>query len=85
MNISTIFAALSLLQKGREVANPEAWKSGQITANVLGGVILAAGAVAKAAGIPLPIDEASSLTIAGGVIALFNVVATAVSSKRAGI
>jgi hypothetical protein len=78
-------ALFGLLRKGAEVADVEKWKARQITANILGGVIVALVAVLKGFGYELPMDDEAAYSIAGGVIATVNVVLTAVTSKRAGL
>ena len=44
---SKITSIFNLFRKGQEVANVEAWKAGQITSNILAGVMLAGVQVAK--------------------------------------
>jgi len=75
----------NLLRKGEEVSNVEAWKTRHMTVNAVGGFILALAALGKAYGYALPIDDDSAMAIAGGCIAVANIVLTAISSKRAGI
>jgi len=78
-------AILSLFRKGSEVGNPESWKTGQVTANAVGGFILALVTVANDFGANLPVSDAQALAIGGGFFALVNVVLTVVTSKRAGL
>jgi hypothetical protein len=81
-----IVMLLNLLRKGNEVADVSAWKSGQISVNSVGALLLAVAAVVKHFfGLDLGMDDATALTIGGGVIAVVNVVLTAITSKRAGI
>jgi hypothetical protein len=83
--MNKITAVIDLFRKGSEVANVSAWKSGQISANALALFMLAANAAANAYGHGIALDDATALCIATGVLAVVNVVATNVSSARAGI
>lgn len=80
-----LMALFGLLRKGAEVADAEKWKAHQITGNMIGGVLLAAVFAAKAYGYDLPMDEESAVALGGGIVAGFNVVFTAITSKRAGL
>jgi hypothetical protein len=79
------FALMSLFRKGAEVANPEAWKAGQINANIIAGLILAISHLADTFGFGLNLTTDQSVAIGTGVLVLVNVVLTAVTSKRAGL
>ena len=79
------FALMSLFRKGSEVANPEAWKAGQVNANIVAGFILAAGHFADLFGLGLNLTDVQAGTLAAGVLVLVNVVLTVVTSKRAGL
>lgn len=74
-----------LFRKGQELGNAEIWKNRQVTANILGGFILATVALIKAFGYELPIDENTAMSIAGGAIAIINVVLTLTTSKKVGL
>jgi len=76
---------IAVLVRGVEVANPEAWKTGQITGTILGGFILCLINAAHAYGCPLVIDTAQATEIGGAVITVFNIVMTAATSKHIGI
>ena len=78
-------AGLNVFRKGSEVANPEAWKTGQITGTVIGGLLLAIVNLAQVFGHPLPIDADSANAIGSGIVAVANIMLTAATSKRAGI
>lgn len=83
-----IISIINLFRKGYIVANPTAWKKGQITVGVLSAVFVAVGAAAKAFGYELPITEHEANAIAGGLLALvglFNTAATVVSSEKVGV
>ena len=78
-------AGLDVFRKGSEVANAEAWKSGQITGTALGALFIALANLAQAFGYPFPIDADSANAIGAGVVALANLLLTAATSKRAGL
>ena len=73
-----------LFRQGESVADPAKWKTGQITATILGGVVLAGVHVAKAFGVDLPVDTETATAIGGGVLAVVNVVLTITTSKTVG-
>ncbi|MDY7537691.1 hypothetical protein QN372_00880 [Undibacterium sp. RTI2.1] len=78
-------AFINLFRKGSEVANVEAWKTGQITGTVVGALIIAIVNVAASLGHSLPIDVDTANLIGGGIVAAANVVLTATTSTRAGL
>ena len=78
-------ALIDLFRKGSEVANAEAWKKGQITANSVIALLAAIAATARAFGYPIPVDNDSIAAIGGGLFALSNVIFTVVSSSRVGL
>ena len=78
-------AGLNVFRKGSEVANPEAWKTGQITGTVIGALLLALVNLAQAYGFQLPIEADSANAIGGGIVAIVNIMLTAATSRKAGI
>ena len=78
-------ALWDLFRKGNEVANPERWKSGQVSANTIAVLLAALLATGKAFGYSLPVSDGDLTLIAGGVFAIANIIITVVSSSRAGI
>ena len=84
-----ILAALQVYRKGNAVANPTAWKNGQITASLLAGLLGALVALAKTFGYELPMSDDQLLTIGGAIIAIaglfLNPTATVVSSDKVGL
>ena len=78
-------AAYTLLQKGKAVANPAKWKSHQITATALTGVIWAALQVAEVFGYAIPVDEQTVDSIAVGILALVNWLLTLSTSEKVGL
>ena len=84
-----ILAALQVYRKGNVVANPAAWKNGQVTASVLAGLLGALIALAKTFGYNLPLTDDQLLTIGGAIVAVaglfLNPTATVVSSDKVGL
>lgn len=73
-----------LFQKGQAVANPEAWKKGQIGVTVLAPFLLAITESARALGYDIPLTTEQAVAIAGGVIAVVNVVLTVTTTEKVG-
>jgi len=84
-----ILAALQVYRKGNVVANPTAWKNGQVTASVVAGLLGALVALAKTFGYSLPLSDDQLLTIGGAIVAIaglfLNPTATVVSSEKVGL
>lgn len=78
-------ALFNLFRKGAAVANPSAWKSGQITATVLGAALIALIQLLGVFGVSIPMDADTATAIAGGVVAGVNFVLTLITSKHAGL
>lgn len=87
MNIFAGFTALDVLKQGKVVANPEAWKKGQVTAGFLAAFLTAAFGFVRAIGYEIPVTDDQIGVIAGwiyGGYGVYNVVATVVSSDKIG-
>ena len=84
-----LLAALQVYRKGQCVANPTAWKNGQVTASVVAGLLGALIALAKTLGYTLPLSDDQLLTIGGSIVAIaglfLNPTATVVSSDKVGL
>lgn len=80
-----LIALVNLFRVGGSVADPVAWKTGQITATVLGTVLIAGADLARAFGIPVPLSPAEFNGIAAAAIAVVNVVLTLVTSEKVGV
>lgn len=76
---------LALLNKGQSVADPAKWKSRQITATMLAGVVVALANLAKSFGVDLPIDTETAEAIAVTTLVVVNGVLTITTSKTVGI
>ena len=82
-----ISAFLELFQKGKGVANPEAWKTQQnVTASLV--AVLSAGLViAKVFGYDFNIDQETLGAVCGGLGAaygIYNLVLTTITTKKIG-
>lgn len=85
MIVTDFFQAL---RAGKELANAETWKDAQQLANSLTALGVAAVGIATMAGVQIPLGPEQVTALVNGflvVLGLFNWVATAVSSKRAGL
>lgn len=80
-----ITALWALFRQGQSVADPALWKTRQITATVLAGVLVALVNVAAAFGMEIPLDLDTANAIAAGAIGLFNVVYTTVTTEKIGL
>lgn len=85
MNIETIARTLALFQQGQAVADPGKWKSRQITATMLAGLIIAAVNIVKSLGYELPIDADTANAISVTALVAVNAVLTITTSKTVGI
>lgn len=83
--LNKVSALWGLFRKGQEVANPAAWKAGQVTGTIVAGLIIAAVNAAKAFDYEIPIDTEQANAIGVGIVAVVNVVLTLITSKRVGI
>jgi hypothetical protein len=83
--IGKLTAVWRVFRKGEEVANPAAWKLGQITATAIIAFLAAAAQAAAAFGYEVPVNEDQLTAIAGGVLAVGNVLLTLITSKRVGL
>ncbi len=87
--MNKLLAAWNVFRKGQVVANPTAWKTGQITGSILAGLLAAIVAGAKAFGYELPVSDDQLLAIGSGIVAVvglfLNPAATVVSSDKVGL
>lgn len=80
-----ITALWALFRQGQSVADPALWKTRQITATVLAGVLVALVNAAAAFGVDIPLDLDTANAIAAGVIGVFNVVYTVTTTDKVGL
>ncbi len=78
-----------ILEQGKTVSNPEAWKRGQITAGVIAGLIGAVVTAARAFGYDLPLTDDQILTIGSAVVTIMGLfwtpTVTVISTDKIGI
>lgn len=65
-----LLALLDVFRKGKMVANPVAWKTGQITGSIIAGLLASLIALAKVFGYELPITDDQVIAIGSAVIAI---------------
>jgi high-affinity Fe2+/Pb2+ permease len=84
-----LFAFLTVLRKGHVVANPAAWKAGQITGSVVAGALAAVVALAKVYGYELPLSDEELLAIGSAIVAIVGLfispAVTVASSDKVGL
>ena len=64
-------AAWSVFQKGKAVANPDAWKSHAVVVQMLVGLMAAVIGLLRANGYDLPISDETLQYLAGGIAGLW--------------
>jgi hypothetical protein len=82
--IETLKAAWNVLQAGGVVADPAKWKKRQISANQLAGVFGASALFMRSIGYDLHLDDATTVAVAGGVLALVNWLLTVITTDKVG-
>ena len=89
MNIFKLINLLpEVVQKGKAVSNPEAWKKGQVTSNALAAFLVALLGAAQAFGYDIPLSAEQINYISGGLLSvygMYNVVATVVTTEKIGV
>lgn len=83
--MNKISALWNLFKVGQSVSDPSKWKSRQITVTVLGAVILAVVNLLAAFGMSIPVDTETANAIAGGIIAIVNVILTLITTDKIGV
>jgi len=83
--IKKITSLFDLFKKGKRVANPALWKTGQITATALAAVFTAALEFARANGYDIAMTTEDVLSISGGIITVVNLVCTPITTNKIGI
>ena len=80
--MSKLRNVLDLLRYSSSVANPAAWKKGHITASIIGGLLWA---IVGLTGYDHQIGSETVDAIAGGILALGNVLLVIITSKKVGL
>lgn len=87
--MSKLIAFFNVLRKGNQVANPTAWKTGQITGSVLAGLLGSIIALAKVYGYELPLTDEQLLAIGSAIVAIVGLfispAVTVASSEKVGL
>ena len=85
-DMEKLLAFLALFQKGEVIANPEVWKKRQVTVTMLAGFLVAFVNLLVVFGvIPMPVNIDTINNIAGGLIAIYNIVMTYITTDKIGI
>lgn len=74
-----------VLQLGHSVANPAAWKKGQITGNAVVALLYAGANLATSFGFPIPASGEQIDAVGLGLFALVNIVLTVSTSNTVGL
>lgn len=89
MNLFKLINLLpEVMQRGKAVANPEAWKKGQITSGILAAFLTALLGLSRALGYDIPLTDEQITYLASGALSMYgmyNVVATVVSTDKVGV
>lgn len=87
--IEKIKFAFAALQRGRELANPETWKTQQNVVNAVGGVLVVIVGLVKALGYELPISDEQVLLVGGSIGTIvwvfYNLYITTATTKKIGL
>lgn len=78
-------AAWRVFKAGEVVADPAAWKRGQVTSNAVAALLVALVYAAEAFGYEIPVTGEAIDAMAVGLFALVNVVFTVVSTDKVGV
>jgi NO-binding membrane sensor protein with MHYT domain len=65
-----LLALFDVFKKGKMVADPVAWKTGQITGSIVAGLLASIVALAKVFGYELPITDDQIIAIGTAIVAI---------------
>ena len=82
--MNKLIALWNLFKVGQAVDNPTLWKKGAITVTLLSPVILKLSAVLQTFGLSVAITDEQSALLAGGIVALTNVIVHCVANPDVG-
>ena len=80
-----LVALWRVFRKGEAVANPAAWKAGQIGVTAVAALLAALAQAAAAFGLEVPVDENQFAAVAGGAVAVVNIVLTVATTRKIGL
>lgn len=83
--IGKIKSGWRVFKAGEIVANPTAWKKGQIGSNALAALLIALFQLLEAFGVEVPISGEGVDALAGGLLVVGNLVCTVVSTNKVGL
>jgi hypothetical protein len=91
--IKKMTASVGLLQKGKRVANPEAWKKGQVSVEALSGFLAACltayvvftGGSVEVGGEELDTISTALITIVPAVTGLWGAISTVITTNKIGV
>jgi len=91
--IKKMQAGMGLFQKGKRVANPEAWKKGQVTVEAVSGFLFALlSAYVVFTGNTLEVGDAEMdtisttlVTIVPAIVGLFSAASTVITTNKIGV
>lgn len=86
--VTAVFSVPDVLKQGKMVADPVAWKRGQITASVLSALLITILNMGRVFGYELPISDEQINIISAGIVTLVGLfvvpVATVASTEKIG-
>jgi uncharacterized membrane protein len=86
--VTAVFSVPDVLKQGKMVADPVAWKRGQITASVLSALLITILNMGRVFGYELPISDEQINIISAGIVTLVGLfvvpVATVASTDKIG-
>jgi hypothetical protein len=87
--VTAIFSVPDVLKQGKMVANPVAWKTGQITASVLSALLITVLNMGRVFGYELPVTDEQINIISAGVVTLVSLfivpITTVASTEKIGV
>lgn len=83
--IDKLKAAWALMQAGKMVADPAAWKKRQVTTSILVAALWALINMGKAFGVEIPVDAETVDAAAVAILGVTNCVLTIVTTDKIGL
>lgn len=87
--VKALFSLPDVLKQGKMIANPEAWKRGQVTGGIVAGLIGSLIGFAKIFGYELPLSDDQILSIGSGIVAIMGLfytpIVTVATTDKIGI
>lgn len=83
--LTKVKAGWRVFKAGEVVANPAAWKRGQVGVNAVAALLIALVELVEAFGYEIPVSGEGLDAVAAGVFVVVNVVCTVVSTDKVGV